>query len=269
MENRTLFDFDVDITQVLLAHYHSIPPSGHITTYRNGRPFHGIICILSGSAQYHFTGRTPILLKQGDIAFIPASTSYEVYCTDNQPLDHYTINFFAQKDTFPHWLPTDDMCLLHSSNYILYTKQLQEIVTLWNQRKIGYRMKVRANLLNFLADFLSEVLTQKLNPSSYHRLAPAIKILEVQYTEKITLEQLAASCHMSLSNFRRTFTEAYQQSPISYLTKLRLEKARELLFLGYSIEETAALTGFTDTNYFIRCFKKNIGMTPGQFRSQL
>ena len=130
-------------------------------------------------------------------------------------------------------------------------------------------MKIRANLLNFLADFLSEVLTQKLNPSSYHRLAPAIKILEVQYTEKITLEQLAASCHMSLSNFRRTFTEAYQQSPISYLTKLRLEKARELLFLGYSIEETAALTGFTDTNYFIRCFKKNIGMTPGQFRSQL
>lgn len=104
MENRTLFDFDIDITQVLLAHHHSLPISGHITTYCHGRPFHGIICILNGSAQYHFVGHPPILLKQGDIAFIPASAAYEVYCIGDLPLDHYTINFLAEKDTFPHWL---------------------------------------------------------------------------------------------------------------------------------------------------------------------
>lgn len=268
MEYPSLYDYDVQITQVILAHFHSILPSGRVTAYRNGRKFHGIICVLSGSAYYHFAGQKPQCLKQGEIAFIPASASYEVFCTDNIPFEHYTVNFTADETTLPPWLPKDHMFLLYSTRFPSCRLQLQEMVALWNQRKTGYRMKVRAKLMIFLADFLSESLNQKHNSGNYRRILPAKHLMDERYNEKLSLEQLAYTCHMSLSSFRRAFTEAYHCAPGAYLTNLRLEKAKELLILGYSVEETGTLTGFSDANYFIRFFRKKTGIAPGQFRIQ-
>lgn len=269
MDKNTLIDFDLDITQVILAHYHFISPACKVTAYKNGRKFHGIICALSGSAKYCFSGYAPICLNQGEIAFIPADASYEAHCMGEKPFEHYTINFLGREETFPKWLPRQKMYVLNSSHFASYKVQLQEIVSIWKQHKIGYRMQARARLMAFLAEYLTEGIVQRINPGNYNRILPAKQMIDEQYAEKITLEELAAACNMSLSGFRRAFVENYQQSPGAYLTNLRLEKAKEFLLLGYSLEDTALMTGFSDVNYFIRYFKRKNGITPGQFRNQI
>lgn len=51
-----------------------------------------------------------------------------------------------------------------------------------------------------------------------------------------------------------------------YIRKRRLNRACELLHDGYNISETAYQTGFSDPNYFSRCFKKEFGITPTEYQ---
>ena len=54
---------------------------------------------------------------------------------------------------------------------------------------------------------------------------------------------------------------------IDYLTTLRMNKAKELLSSSnYSMKEICAMVGYADPNYFSRSFKKNIGVTPTEFK---
>jgi YesN/AraC family two-component response regulator len=50
-----------------------------------------------------------------------------------------------------------------------------------------------------------------------------------------------------------------------YIRTIRIEKAKELLLKGDTIADTAYETGFSDPNYFSKCFKKQTGKTPSEF----
>ena len=54
---------------------------------------------------------------------------------------------------------------------------------------------------------------------------------------------------------------------MDYLTKIRVEKAKELLTTTeYSMKEICAMVGYADPNYFSRSFKKNVGVTPTEYK---
>ena len=50
-----------------------------------------------------------------------------------------------------------------------------------------------------------------------------------------------------------------------YIKEMRIRKAKEMLLKGYSTTDTAYATGFSDTNYFTKCFKKATGQLPREF----
>lgn len=58
------------------------------------------------------------------------------------------------------------------------------------------------------------------------------------------------------------------KSLLKSITQLRVEEAVRLLGEGKSVNETAVLCGFRDSRNFIRVFKENTGMTPGQMRRE-
>ena len=81
------------------------------------------------------------------------------------------------------------------------------------------------------------------------------------------LSDLAAYAGMSVSNFRKHFRALLGVSPIEYLLRLKLERARELLVTtNDNIDAIAYNTGFEYGNYFARQFKKHYGMQPGEYR---
>ncbi|MEE1198283.1 MAG: helix-turn-helix transcriptional regulator [Acutalibacteraceae bacterium] len=56
-------------------------------------------------------------------------------------------------------------------------------------------------------------------------------------------------------------------SPIQFILKIRIERAKELLdFTDKSIADIAESSGFQDQNYFARIFKKQVGLSPTQYR---
>lgn len=83
----------------------------------------------------------------------------------------------------------------------------------------------------------------------------------------ITLRDIAQGCACSESTVSHLFKAYTNDSVKSYIMKLRIEKAKELL-LGsdLSVTDIALLTGFSNTNYFATAFKKHMGNSPTEYR---
>ncbi len=93
--------------------------------------------------------------------------------------------------------------------------------------------------------------------------------LQRQWNRPFNLEELARRHGMSTSTLYRRFVRTFGQSPLDFLLDLRIANARGLLrATGDPIGEIAAATGFTDGNYFSRCFKQRTGQTPGEYRKR-
>ncbi len=68
----------------------------------------------------------------------------------------------------------------------------------------------------------------------------------------------------------KAFKNAYNETPLEYLTNLRITKSKELLtnkLNNLSISEVSQIVGFNDPLYFSRVFSKKTGMSPSEFRN--
>lgn len=86
--------------------------------------------------------------------------------------------------------------------------------------------------------------------------------------EPLPVERLAEVAGLSRWHFSREFKRALGCSVPQYVTEMRLRRAYQLLQnSGFSIKEVGTMCGFEGTAYFIRCFAKRFGVTPGTFRA--
>ena len=261
-----LTDFDVEVSSLLVAHRFTIEANTVMDGYRQGRHMHGMVCGKQGSAAYIFADGGRIEMGPGSVALIPATAAYRVQPLGEAGFEHYTVNFLGDGNTLPGWIPRAQMHVLRPKDPTMYWTRFEELAEGWRRMRPGYRMQARARLLSLLADYLTESMTQNVDPGAYSRTLPAKRMIETRYAEPLSLGQLSEACGMCEGSFRRAFASVYSQSPVRYLLNLRIEKAKELLLLGFSLEEAAQRSGFTDVNYFIRYFRKITGITPGKFR---
>ncbi|NMO94318.1 AraC family transcriptional regulator [Paenibacillus lemnae] len=95
----------------------------------------------------------------------------------------------------------------------------------------------------------------------------AVQQLETSYCELQSLNELASNAGLSKYHFTRVFRDATGLTPISYLTKIRIERSVELLrSTSLSMEEIAREIGYSSGSYFIKVFRKWVGYPPGEVR---
>ncbi|MFE5317641.1 helix-turn-helix domain-containing protein [Paenibacillus sp. NPDC056579] len=82
----------------------------------------------------------------------------------------------------------------------------------------------------------------------------------------LSLQSLAESYGISWSNFSGIFKKYVGVKPIDYLTQLRMNHAKSRLLQSVRMEEVAQQVGYRDPLYFSRTFKKNVGITPSEYR---
>jgi two-component system, response regulator YesN len=83
----------------------------------------------------------------------------------------------------------------------------------------------------------------------------------------LSLDDVSREVNVSPYYFSKLFKEETGENFIEYLTAIRMEKAKELLSqTGKSMKEICSEVGYTDPNYFSRSFKKNVGVTPTEFK---
>lgn len=102
------------------------------------------------------------------------------------------------------------------------------------------------------------------------RMKQVLQILRQQYARpRVTLQELAGKVGVSERHLGRLFQRSMGQSFHSYLRELRIDRAVALLCeSAYDVKGVAGMAGYSDTSYFIRDFREQLGCTPLEFRAK-
>jgi AraC-like DNA-binding protein len=108
---------------------------------------------------------------------------------------------------------------------------------------------------------------------AYNRSMLSIKIeryIDEHIAEKIGLNEICNEFFLSKNAVYRLFHDEMHSTVNDFIVTKRLKQAQELLLSEQelNITQIATLCGFTDYNYFIRLFKKQVGITPLRFRKE-
>ena len=130
------------------------------------------------------------------------------------------------------------------------------------QRKI----QISKNMLVSLAEAVDRARSRLGSYSAPVR--KAADTLRHNFSQNLSLEQLADHVGMSPSHLSRTFTKEVGMSISQYVAALRCEEAASMLRDSDTpISEISAYVGYLDNNYFVKVFKKQYGVTPSDYRA--
>ena len=106
-----------------------------------------------------------------------------------------------------------------------------------------------------------------INGSEYERLAKSLKFIHTNFNSHISVENLAKECYMSPSNFYKSFRTVTGETPIQYLKKIRLKKAKDMLiYNNKKASDVAQEVGYESVSQFSREFKRLYGQSPASFK---
>jgi transcriptional regulator GlxA family with amidase domain len=109
-------------------------------------------------------------------------------------------------------------------------------------------------------------------PSRNHKdelVASAQEKIESNYQDTTTIEELIKDIPSSRRNIVRRFKQITGITPIEYLQQTRIEAAKKLLEqTAHQMNEVIFQSGYSDPKAFRKIFRKNVGMTPSQYREK-
>lgn len=123
------------------------------------------------------------------------------------------------------------------------------------------------NMMFFYADEVSKVRALPLNSPLIRRVSSYVQI---HLNEKITAGEIAKSLNISPSYLCHHFHEQTGQKLTDYITSTKIREAKRLLtYSEFTLKEISSQLGFSSQQYFQNVFKKETGMTPNEFRTDL
>ncbi|QHT62433.1 response regulator [Paenibacillus lycopersici] len=103
--------------------------------------------------------------------------------------------------------------------------------------------------------------------SGTHRLIRNVQaMVEASMDQDVTLHTVADRLYVNSSYLSRLFKKETGRPFSDYVLEQKMNKARELLQTGLKVSDAARMTGYMDTSYFIKLFRKFWGVTPGELK---
>jgi len=269
-------EFPFQISEVELTPENSRPGSYHWHSYFE------ITCVLGGKGNYFVNGQEYTMeeddiiifnnvephgwkLIGGDMKLLVMIFSPEFVAEKLSIFDtEYLKPFVERGSNFKNRIGREEEVSgeIRSSIWEIYHE--------WQQKKEGYPLMIKANVLRILTMLIrayqdesksGEMLREKKN--AMKRLEQAFNYIDDHYCEKLTLEEVASSVYMSSNYFSSYFRKVTNISFSDYVTRMRINHARELLReTDKNVTEIAMECGFNNISNFYRLYKKHVGKPP-------
>lgn len=123
--------------------------------------------------------------------------------------------------------------------------------------------------VEILDGFIDAVYESRGKKNTSEHLYKAIQYINAHYFEDLNLDILAQNVFVSSYYLSHLFRREMGVTFSDYLTKVRVSRAKELLMEGRSVEDVSGCVGYRDGNYFIKIFKKYVGVTPSKYRKSV
>lgn len=143
------------------------------------------------------------------------------------------------------------------------------IVKEMQQHSPFYKSAVKAASLELLLYLFRHELREPASLGGRERgrldmVRQAIGFIRQHYREELSIDDICSSTGFSKFYFCRTFREITGRTPVDYINTLRCEHARRLLAEGKSVGESAERSGFHNSSYFTKVYKRQMGVLPSK-----
>lgn len=221
--------------------------------------------VIGGEAVYT-VNRKKIHVAEGDILCIPKGSERSATSKEPTKFECFAANFNLQ--TFEGEeiivpLPVHSNVGVHNDLISHYRKLSEDFLA----KSPGYIMRSRARLMLILQRFM-EMLVYEIDTYKFDtRVKQAIRFIAENYSEPISIADVAASVSLTPVYFGTLFKRETRICFRDYLNTIRVNQAEDMLRTGkWNVTEVAGHCGFSDVFYFSRLFKKYKGIPPSAVR---
>ena len=157
---------------------------------------------------------------------------------------------------------------LSAQDFTKVSERIYDMMEEYTERSDGWQTAMYSSFLR-LCTRLSRCYekSSEMSSTGAMKLAKVSAFIEKNYSRSISISELAGVAGYSERQLTRLFREIFSETPVGYITRLRMRKAEELLRLtDETIGEIAWQCGYDDQNYFTRAFRKHTGSSPTEWR---
>lgn len=242
-----------------------------------------IMYVLSGSCVVETMG-CPKILDKGDFILLDAGVPHGLEVAQEMRCRMLNIEFTISKGRqsvpslrqmaeetplFEAFLEARCPYLLARDYYELYPA-LKNMILELDEKRQGHQILTplyMSEILIKLARAYEDQRERMTSPGSLH-VRKAITYLHQNYDQAFRMEALADRLEIHAGYLHRIFKEHTGCTPVSYLTRLRLNKAKMLLRrTEIPISQISDYVGINSRQYFTSLFKKHLGKSPSEYRS--
>lgn len=250
---------NLDLSNLIITKIYSVSclySPAQKSAKRRSRPHWALVLKYEGETVYTHNGEQ-MISDATHPYLLPKGCSYDWLCTKAGHC--YTVEFECEL-MYPHPIR-------------LPIKSCEKLLKLYREAERKSAIHAPFNKLEGIRDAYSLLLCALqgdqetyLPRQKQSKIAPAIDYIAQNYHTSLSNDTLAALTGLSTVYFRKLFTETMGISPIAYVHRLRITKAKEMLKSDYgTLGDVAAALGYLNLYDFSRDFKKHTGISPSKY----
>ena len=248
--------------------------NNHYRARSNGCEQYILIYCIDGTGWVHIDNHKRQILRPNQYVIISANTPHKYGSNQLDPWCIYWIHFVGDKADLLINHPNEILEINLSSNS-RFTDRILLFEEIYYNLEMGYHLDnlEYANLCmwHMLGSF--RYLSQFRKVKELHqsdKIQNSIKFMKSKLDHKHTLKELAAQSNLSISQYCLLFKKKTSQTPLNYLTFIRIQKACQFLdFSDLRISEIASKVGYSDPFYFSRVFTRAMEKSPHRYRNTI
>lgn len=234
------------------------------------REYHLIHFVIEGKGTLKIND-TIYHIHQNQLFIIPAN-EISTYCADiRNPWKYCWIGFLGiQSNQFLNSLMQCDarQFVINCKNAIAYERQIEYILNI-SEKQLSTHLKVNGIMYYIMGTLLGELGADDPKDLNFSVPYQARQYMEMYYHKTIQIADVAASVGVHANYLSNIFQKQYHVTPKQYLSDLRIRKACELLlYTEHPIYIVANSVGFTDPLAFSKFFRRMVGISPSDYRTQ-
>lgn len=233
--------------------------------------FHVIHVVLRGRGVIQI-GDAVHQVQAGEIFYIPQDRDVEYRADDDDPWEYRWVGFVGTRATATLNETVLPMAICTPVSHVeSFGERLEKIYASASMGNEQGDLTALGHMYFFLAELLAECGAQgRANDVSAEYVRKATDYIREHYAGDVSVETICQSMNISRSYLYKLFKRYYGESPSGYITRFRLEKARELLSTQrYVVNEVAEMVGFSDHPYFTKRFRMAYGMSPREYGKRM
>ena len=247
-----------------------------------------ISTVVKGSVLFK-TQEKEFLIKKGEAVFFNSGCIHEAVPTEDKDSAYTCVNFHP-KVIYRY---AESLLRQDYVNPVIFSNELQAIAFYdepWHLEirelmeklikanrggRFGYEIEMYAIILKMwqvIVQNNEEILSAAASVtfSDKQRIKALTHYIHRNYMERISLNEIADSDHISKGECCRVFQRVLGTTPFAYLINYRIHQGMKMLATtDHNISEIAQSVGFGSGSYFTECFKKKMHCSPMQYRKQM